>query len=115
VRFEVELFRPGASRNLDAPLEPLGPCKIITRPVFLTVTEASGDARLVDLDDVVEVDRTQARYTTALGKAHQVRRIELPDRIYVEAASGYARALSGDQIARLSRARGDAPGKGVRW
>lgn len=113
--FEIEIFFPASVPGTGAKTETLGLCKIITQPVFVTVTEHNGDAKLVGLEAIVELDREAKTYLTALGKAFHPRRIDLPDRIYVEVSSGYARAIDGDQIARMKRAKGDSSGLRISW
>lgn len=110
--FEIELFMPTALHGGGAHTESLGLCRIITRTVFLTVTEHNGDAHLVSLEEVTELDRTNHRYSTILGRTLYPRQIDLPDKIYVEVLSGHARALSGDQIARLVRSGRETPTTG---
>lgn len=110
--YDIELFHPTALPGAGAQTESLGACKIITRNVFVTVTEHSGDAHLILLDELTELDRTQARYVTVIGKTFYPRRVDLPDKIFVELASGHARAVSGDQIAKISRQGSDSHGTG---
>ena len=110
--YEIELFHPTALHGAGAQMESLGACKIITRNVFVTVTEHSGDAHLVLLDELTELDRTQPRYVTVIGKTVYPRSLDLPDKIFVETASGHARAVSGDQIAKIVRKGGDMRGTG---
>jgi hypothetical protein len=113
--FEIELYHPSAIPGAGAQTESLGACKIISRVVFLTVTEHSGDAHLVPLADIVDFDRAQPKYTTTIGKTYYPRRVDLPDRIFVETTSGHARAVGGDQIARLVRSKADHSGGRVSW
>jgi hypothetical protein len=110
--YDIELFHPTALPGAGAQTESLGSCKIITRNVFVTVTEHNGDAHLVLLDELTELDRTQPRYTTIIGKTFYPRRVDLPNKIFVETASGHARAVNGDQIARIHRHGGEAQGSG---
>ncbi|MGG7379623.1 hypothetical protein ACQ7B2_13005, partial [Escherichia coli] len=79
-----------AQPGVGAQTESLGQCKIISHPVFMTVVEHNGDARLIGLDDVIEVDRRQPKIATTRGKVYHPRRIDLPDKIYVETSNGYA-------------------------
>ena len=103
--FEIEIFLPSSPMGRGALTETLGPCKVITHPLFVTVTEHNNDAHLVGLADIVLLDRAQRSYTTMSGRVSYPRRIDLPDRIYVELSSGYARALDGDRIARMVRTK----------
>ena len=75
----------------------------------------NGDAHLILLDEVLELDRTQPRLTTVLGRTTYPRRIDFPDRIFVETATGHARAISGDQIARVSAVQRSSSKGPVRW
>lgn len=113
--YAIELYHPSAIPGAGAQTEPLGACKIITKNVFVTVTEHSGDARLVLLDELAEVDRMQPRLTTMTGRAVYPRRVDLPDKIFVETASGHARAVSGDRIARLVASKRAGPTGRVSW
>ncbi len=114
--YEIELFLPSARPGAGAQTELLGTCKIITRNVFVTVTEHGGEARLVLLDEIVSLDRPASRYVTTTGKSCYPRSIDLPDKIFVETASGHVRAVSGDQIARLTLVvRRGAPTGRVAW
>ncbi|MCC6742246.1 MAG: hypothetical protein IT175_00145 [Acidobacteria bacterium] len=110
--YDIELFHPSALPGAGARTESLGTCRIITRNVFVTVTEHSGDAHLVILDELTELDRTQPRYVTVHGKTSYPRRVDLPDKIFVETSSGHARAIAGDQIARIVRQGSDNRGTG---
>jgi hypothetical protein len=112
VTYEIELFHPSALHGAGAQTESLGLCKIITRNVFVTVTEHNGDAHLILLDELAEVDRTQSRLTTVTGRMLYPRRIDLPTKIFVETASGHARAVGGDQIARLIASKREQPKTG---
>lgn len=113
--FDIELFYPTSKPGAAAEVESLGECRIISPNVFLTVTEHNGEAKLVALDDVVDVDCAHHRYTTAHGRTLYPRRIDFPDHIYVETHTGHARTINGVQIARLTRSKRDTPGKGVSW
>lgn len=114
--YEIELFLPSALPGAGALTETLGPCKIITKNVFVTVTEQSGEARLMLLDELAALDRSQGRLVTVLGKTCYPRRIDLPAKIFVETASGHARAVGGDQIARLTLVRRQgAAGARIAW
>ena len=113
--FEIDIFFPTAHPGAAAQTEPLGSCKVLTHPLFLTVTEHNGEAHLVPLEEVTELDRRQIHYTTIFGRTHYPRRVDLPDKIYVETATGHARTIEGDLIARIARGKGETPGKGVRW
>ena len=112
ITYNIELYHPTALQGAGAQTESLGACKIITRNVFVTVTEHNGDAHLVLLDELTELDRTQPRYVTIVGKAVFPRRVDLPDKIFVETASGHARAVSGDQVAKIHRVSGEGLGSG---
>lgn len=101
--YDIDLFLPSALRGAGAQTEHLGTCKVISRNVFVTVTEHSGEAHLVLLDEIVELDRVQPRYVTVIGKTVYPKHVDLPDKIYVELASGHSRAVGGDQIARIAR------------
>ena len=114
MNFEIDLFFPSAMPGAASKTETLGLCKVLTHPVFVTVTERNGDARLVALAEIAELDRAEKRFTTTRGKACFPRRIDFPDKIYVETGSGHARAIKGDQIARLVR-RGDTSSLKVSW
>lgn len=107
--YEIELFIPSARPGAAALTESLGPCKIITRNVFVTVTERNGAAHLVLLDELSELDRTQTRYATVTGKVVYPRRLDLPDKIFIETATGHARAITGDQIAKITASSTAAP------
>jgi hypothetical protein len=109
VTYEIELFIPSARPGAAAVTETLGACKIISRNVFVTVTEHNGSAHLVLLDELTELDRTQPRFATVTGKVVYPRRLDLPDKIFVETATGHARAVAGEQIARVTAARASAP------
>ena len=113
--FEVELYFPTARPGAAAEVESLGECKVLTPNVFITVTEHNGEAHLVALDGIVEIDQAQHRYTTALGRTLYPRQIDFPDHFFVETQTGHARPIKGVQIARLVRSKRDAPGKGVTW
>lgn len=114
--YEIELFHPSAKPGGAAQTESLGECKIVTKNVFVTITEHSGDAHLVLLDEIVSLDRTQPAYVTVSGRTSYPRRIDLPAKIYVEMPSGYARAIAGDAIARLVLVRRDTSNRGrVSW
>ncbi|MBK6313126.1 MAG: hypothetical protein IPF53_02095 [Blastocatellia bacterium] len=110
--YDIELYLPTALHGAGSQTESLGVCKIITRNVFVTVTEHNGDAHLVLLDEMTELDRTQPRYVTVIGKTVFPRRVDLPSKIFVETAAGQARAINGDQIARIVRQGGDSRGTG---
>ena len=110
--YEIELFHPSALSGAGAQTESLGQCKIITRNVFITVTEHNGDAHLVLLDELAEVDRTQPRLQTVTGRTLYPRRVDLPAKIFVETATGHARAVGGDQIARLTASKRSSPKTG---
>ena len=110
--YEIELFHPSAIPGSGALTESLGPCKIITRNVFITVTEHNGSAHLVLLDELTEVDRTQPRLQTVTGRTLYPRKVDLPNKIFVETADGHARAVGGDQIARLVASKRSAPKTG---
>lgn len=110
--YDIELFHPTALHGAGAQTESLGACKIITRNVFVTVVEMNGDAHLVLLDELTELDRTLPRYVTIIGKTVYPRRVDLPEKIFIETASGHARAVNGDQIARILRQGSDTRGTG---
>ena len=76
--YEIELFIPSARPGAAAVTETLGACKIISRNVFVTVTEHNGSAHLVLLDELTELDRTQPRYATVTGKVEnsEVKEVE---------------------------------------
>ena len=99
--YDIELLHPKATLGVGAEVEPLGVCRIVTKNVFVTVSEHSGEARLVLLDEIEKLDRTLPCYTTVLGTTHHPRRVDLPERIVVEMSSGHARTLDGDKIVRL--------------
>jgi hypothetical protein len=115
VIFEIGLLIPTARPGAAALTESLGPCSILSKSVFFTVTEHNGEAHAVPLSDVVEYDRAGNRITTSMGRTLYPRRVDLPSKIFVETNAGYARAVSGDQIARLVRARRDVPTGRVCW
>jgi hypothetical protein len=115
VIYDVELYHVSAVPGPGAATEPLGPCKIITKNVFVTVTQHSGEARVVLLDELVEVDRTQPRLTTVTGRTVYPRRVDLPAKIFVETASGHARSVSGDRIARLVATKREGPAGRISW
>lgn len=110
--YDIELFHPNALPGAGARTESLGTCKIITRNVFITVTEHNGEARLVLLDELTELDRTQPRFVTIIGKTVYPRRVDLPSKIFVETSTGHARSINGDQIARIVRQGSDTRGSG---
>ena len=113
--FEIGLFIPTARPGAAAQTESLGPCSILSKSVFLTVTEHNGEARALPLSEVVEGDRVANRITTSIGRTLYPRRVDLPGKIFVETNAGYARAVNGDQIARLVRAKRDVPAGRVSW
>ncbi len=114
--YDIELFQPNTPPSAGARTDSLGSCKIITRNVFVTVTEHNGDAHLVLLDELSELDRMLPRLTTTIGRAHYPRRIDLPAKIFVETESGHARAVNGDQIARMTATKREAPKTGrISW
>jgi len=116
VIYDIELFHPSAIPGAAAMTETLGACKIITKNVFITVTEHNGDAHLMLLDELTVVDCAQPRITTAIGRTFYPRRIDFPAKIFVETATGHARAISGDQIARLVASKREGPKTGrVSW
>lgn len=110
--YDIELFHPSAIPGAGAQTESLGPCKIITKNVFVTVTEPSGAAHVILLDELTELDRSEHRITTVTGKTVYPRRIDLPDKIFVETGAGYARAVAGDSIARITASRRETPRTG---
>jgi hypothetical protein len=110
--YEIDLLHPSAIPGAAAQTESLGPCQIITRNVFITVTEHNGNAHLILLDELTEVDRVQPRLQTVTGRTLYPRRVDLPAKIFVETSSGHARAVGGDQIARLIATRRTAPKTG---
>lgn len=100
--FTIDLFLPSALSGAGQQTESLGACKVISKNVFVTITEHSGDARVVPLDDVVEIDRRQPRLTTTMGRTVYPRRVDFPDKIFVETTTGHARTVAGDQIAHVA-------------
>jgi hypothetical protein len=116
VTYEIELFHPSALPGAGAQTEVLGPCRILTKNVFVTVTEHNGTAHVVLLDEISVLDRTAPFYVTLTGKTFYPRRVDFPSRIYVETQSGHARALASDTIARMTIARRDSQNHGrVSW
>lgn len=114
--YEIELFLPSALPGAGAQTDSLGACRIITRNVFVTITEQNGDANLILLDEVLELDRTLPRLTTVLGRTIYPKRLDFPDRIFVETGTGHARAINGDQIARVTATRRPGAKSGpLRW
>ena len=113
--FDIELFLPTARPGAAADTESLGECKILTHNIFVTVTEHNGDAHLIALNDLVEVDLPEHRYVTAHGRTLYPRQMDLPDRLVVETGSGHVRTINGVQIAKMVRSKRDSPGKGVSW
>ena len=114
--YEIELFHPSALPGAGAQTEALGPCRILTKNVFVTVTEQNGKAYVVLLDEIAELDRTLPSYITVTGRSVYPRRIDLPDRIYVETRSGHARSVASDTIARMTLSRRDTQNRGrVSW
>ncbi|MDQ2675612.1 MAG: hypothetical protein M3Y34_02290, partial [Actinomycetota bacterium] len=74
--YEIELFHPSALPGAGAKTESLGPCRIVTKNVFVTVTEHSGGAHVVLLEELVAVDRTAPSYVTAAGRTCYPRRVD---------------------------------------
>jgi hypothetical protein len=116
VTYDIELFLPSALSGAGQQTESLGACKIISRNVFVTITEHNGDAHVILLDEISELDRAQHRMTTTTGRTIYPRRLDFPDKIFIETATGHARAIAGDQIARVTAAKQTAPRTGrVSW
>jgi len=114
--FTIDLFLPSALPGAGQKSESLGVCRVISKNVFVTITEHNGDARVVPLDDLVEIDRRQPRVTTTMGRTLYPRRIDFPDKIFVETTTGHARTLAGDQIAHVAIAKGTTASTGrVSW
>ena len=103
--YNIDLYLPSALRGASSLTESLGRCRVISRNVFVTITEHNGSAHVVALDDLLELDRTAPRYTTVAGRTFLPRRLDLPDKIFVETPGGYARTVIGDQVARLTAVR----------
>ncbi|HQR37575.1 MAG TPA: hypothetical protein PLF26_04155 [Blastocatellia bacterium] len=103
--YNIDLYLPSALHGAAPMTESLGRCRVISRNVFVTVTEHNGNAHVIALDDVVELDRTVPRFTTITGRTFLPRHIDLPDKIFVETPGGYARTIIGDQVARLMAVR----------
>lgn len=106
MNYNIDLYLPSALPGAASQTESLGRCRVISRNVFVTVTEHNGNAHVVSLDEVVELDRTVPRYTTTSGRTCLPRRVDLPDKIFVETPGGYARTVVGDQVARLVGVKG---------
>jgi hypothetical protein len=116
MKFDIDLFFPVVTPGADAKTSNLGTCRVITDPLFVTLTEQDGQARAITLAELREVDRARSRYTTMRGKVAHPRRIEFPERIFVETPTGHAMALNGEIVARMVRARRQgAPVTRVRW
>jgi hypothetical protein len=116
MRFEIELFSPVVARGAEAHTTSLGPCRVITQPLFVTLTEHDGQAKAIPLETIREVDLTLTRCTTVLGTVARPRRIDFPERFFVETATGHAVAVNGDLIARMVRTRRQGePANRVRW
>jgi hypothetical protein len=116
VTYEIDLFFPVVTPGSDAKTSSLGPCKVITQPLFVTVVEHNGEARAVALAELREFDRARTCYTTVFGKVSHPRRIDLPDRVCVETGTGHSMMLNGNLVARMTRTRrqGSPVGK-VSW
>jgi len=115
VLFEVELFRD-AVRGRVAETSALGSCRIVTRPVFISLTTTSGLSRAISLAECREIDAVVMRFISVHGDVTYLDRIVFPDRIYLQLASGHALAVNGETIARLTRSRREGgPAGKVRW
>jgi hypothetical protein len=115
VVFEIILFIPTARPGDAAQTESLGLCSILSKSIFVTITEHNGEAHGLPLSEVVEFDRAANRIATSIGRTLYPRRVDLPGKIFVETTTGHARAVNGDQIARLVRAKRDVPVGRVSW
>ena len=103
--FEIELFFPIVVPGSGAKTSSIGLCRVITQPVFVTMSDHAGGASAIALAELREVDRIRNIFTTVLGRVGHPRHITFPDRIYVETGTGHSMAINGDLIARILRHR----------
>ena len=110
--YEIELFLPSALSGAGQQTDSLGGCKLITKNVFVTLTEQNGEAHVILLDEILELDRASGRITTSNGRTLYPRKIDFPNRIFIETGTGHARSILGDQIARVTASKRSVPHSG---